>query len=64
MSKNCGIGNVRCELSSGRGCLMYVERGPGQAVCQAQILNAKVLGWSSRRRLERHQLPELHSTLY
>jgi hypothetical protein len=35
---------VRCKLSSGRGCLMYVERGPGQAVCQAQILSAKVLG--------------------
>jgi hypothetical protein len=29
---------------------MSVERGPAQAVCQAQILNAKALGSSSRRR--------------
>jgi hypothetical protein len=29
---------------------MSVERGPAQAVCQAQILNAKVSGSSSRRR--------------
>jgi hypothetical protein len=26
--------NVKCKLSSGGACLMYVERGPRQAVCQ------------------------------
>ena len=40
------IARVRCKLSSGRGCLMHVERGPGQAVCQAQILTAKI--WARR----------------
>jgi hypothetical protein len=29
---------VRWNLDSGRGCLTDVERGPPQAVCQAQIL--------------------------
>jgi hypothetical protein len=26
--------SVKCKLSSGGACLMYVERGPRQAVCQ------------------------------
>jgi hypothetical protein len=34
---------VRCRLGSGRGCLTSVERGPTQAVCQEQILDAKDL---------------------
>jgi hypothetical protein len=50
ISKNRRECTVKCRLSSGRGCWTSVERGPAQAVCQAQILNAKDLGSSSRRR--------------
>jgi hypothetical protein len=62
-SKNGRECTVRCRSSRGGGCSTSVERGPAQAVCQAQILNAKVLGSSSRRRHHHTtRTPERHLT--
>lgn len=41
-SKNCDIERVKCELGSGGGCLMYVERG--RRCANPQILDVQALG--------------------